>query len=88
MRINVARIVPLAVVVALTLTGTASAALSDQYGGSTSQKVGGTPSRITLIVSHDAVTSVQVAANVEHGGGTCALARGRPRSLTARSAGS
>ena len=67
------------VVTALALTGAltcvagASAAQATQYGGTTSQKVGGSPIRLTLTVSHGAVSNVQVAALVTKGATICAV---------------
>jgi len=66
-------------VAAMTVTGllafvaVASAAGSTSYGGTTSQKVGGSPLRLTLTVSHGAVSNVQVAATVTKGATTCTL---------------
>ena len=67
------------VVTALALTGAltcvagASAAQATQYGGTSSQKVGGSSVRLTLTVSHGAVSNVQVAALVTKGAAICAV---------------
>ena len=56
-----------------TFVATASAASSTAYGGTTSQKVGGSPIRLTLTVSHGAVSNIQTAALVTKGATTCAV---------------
>jgi hypothetical protein len=72
-------ILPRLAVAALTLTGlltfvtVASAASSTTYGGTTSQKQGGSPLRLTLTVSRGAVSNVQVAALVRTGAPICAV---------------
>ena len=63
----------LALTGALTFVAVASAAQATPYGGTTSQKVGGSPVRLTLTVSHGAVSNVQVAALVTKGATICAV---------------
>ncbi len=58
---------------ALVLASVALAATPGQYGGTTSQSVGGVRERIGFTVSHDAVAGVQVNAVVAKGGGDCAV---------------
>jgi hypothetical protein len=65
--------VVLAVAGVLALTGVAFAASSGQYGGTTSQKLGGTAFRITLNVSRDGVSEVQMQALVHQGAGICTI---------------
>ena len=57
----------------LVCVAVASAASSTTYGGSTSQKLGGSQLRLTLTVSHGAVSNVQVAALVTKGATPCAV---------------
>ncbi len=57
----------------LVLAAVALAATSGQYGGTTSQTVAGGGERISFIVSHGAVSSLQVNAIVAKGGGNCAV---------------
>lgn len=63
--------VALAVTGVLTYAAVASAAQSTTYGGTTSQKPGGSPVRLTLTVSHGAVSNVQVTALVTKGAPAC-----------------
>jgi hypothetical protein len=72
------RLVPGAVVIAgpLTLIAVAFAAQSSQYGGTTSQKVGGSPLRITLAVGRGAVSNVQLTALVTNGIAICSVDSG------------
>ncbi len=55
----------------LTFGAVASAAGSTSFGGTTSQKLGGTPLRLTLTVSHGAVSNVQLPAIINKGSATC-----------------
>jgi hypothetical protein len=75
MSIIARRLVPVAVAVTglLTFIAVAFAAQPSQYGGTTSQKLRGSPFRITLVASRGAVTNVQLTANVTKGIGVCAL---------------
>ncbi len=65
--------VGLAVTGVLTFVAVASAAQNTVYGGTTSQKQGGSALRLTLAVGHGAVSNVQVAALVTRGATTCAV---------------
>jgi hypothetical protein len=78
MSIVTRRLVPVAGALAglLTLVAVASAAQTSQYGGTTSQKVGGSPLRITLAVSRGAVGNVQLAALVSKGIALCSVDSG------------
>ena len=75
MSINARRLVPIALALAglLTFIAVAFAAQSSQYGGTTSQKLKGSPFRITLVASRGAVSNVQLTADVSKGIGVCAL---------------
>ncbi|MGO9975100.1 MAG: hypothetical protein ACLP01_20320 [Solirubrobacteraceae bacterium] len=73
MSIIAGRIVAFAAAGLLALAGVAVAAPSGQYGGPTSQKVGGSPLRITLTVAGGALAKVSVDAVVEQGGAACSL---------------
>jgi hypothetical protein len=70
------RLVPVTVALAglLTFIAVAFAAQPSQYGGTTSQKLSGTSSRITLAVSRGAVTDVQLTASVTKGIAICSIA--------------
>lgn len=72
MRITVRRVIALAAAGLVALVGVAFAAQSGQYDGPTSQKVGGSPLRISFNVSHGALSNVQLDAVVKKGGGVCA----------------
>ena len=67
------RIVALAAAGLLALAGVAVAAPSGQYGGPTSQKVGGSPLRIAVTVTRGALANVSVDAVLEQGGAACSL---------------
>src|SRR5271167_777108 len=73
MSIMARRIVALAATGLFTLTGVAVAAPSGQYGGPTSQKVGGSALRIAFTVGGGALANVRVEAIVEQGGAACSL---------------
>lgn len=73
MAIPVRRTLALAGAGLLALAGVAVAAQSGAYGGTTSQKQGGSAPRISLIVSRGAVSNVELAALVNQGGGVCAV---------------
>jgi hypothetical protein len=73
MSIIAGRTVALAVAGLLTLAGAEGAAPSGEYGGPTSQKVGGSALWITLTVADGALAKVNVDAIVDHGGTTCSL---------------
>jgi hypothetical protein len=57
----------------LTFIAVALAAQPSQFGGTTSQKQSGRPFRITLAVSHGALTNIQLTANVTKGITICSL---------------
>lgn len=69
------RLVPVAAVLTglLSCVAVAVAAQSSQYGGTTSQRVGGSPLRMTLAVSRGAVSNVQLTAITSNGGTVCKL---------------
>ncbi len=73
MSIIAGRIVSFAAAGSLALAGVAVAAPSGQYGGPTSQKLGGSALRITVTVAGGALTNVSVDALVEQGGAACSL---------------
>ncbi len=73
MSIIAGRIVALAAAGLLAAAGVAVAAPSGQFGGPTSQKVGGSALRITLTVDGGALANVSVDAVVEQGGAACSL---------------
>jgi hypothetical protein len=73
MSIVAGRTVALTAAGLLALAGTAVAAPSGEYGGLTSQKVGGDALRITLTVAGGALANVNVDAVVDHGGAACSL---------------
>jgi hypothetical protein len=73
MSIIAGRSVALALAGLLTLAGVEGAAPSGEYGGHTSQKVGGGALWITLTVADGALAKVNVDAIVDHGGATCSL---------------
>src|ERR1039457_322586 len=78
MSIIARRLVPVAVALAglLTFIAVAFAAQPSQYGGTTSQKVGGSPLRITVAVSRGAVNNVQLTALVTKGIAICSVDSG------------
>jgi hypothetical protein len=78
MSISARRLVPVAVALAglLTVIDVALAAQPSQYGGTTSQKVGGSALRITAAVSHGAVNRVQLIAVVSKGIAICSVDSG------------
>jgi hypothetical protein len=55
------------------LVGASVVARSGEYGGPTSQKVGGNALRISLTVAGGALANVNVDAVVDHGGAACSL---------------
>ncbi len=69
------RLVPIVVALTglLSFIAVAFAAQPTQYGGTTSQKLRGSPFRISLVVRRGAVSNVQLTANVTKGIGICAL---------------
>jgi hypothetical protein len=73
MSIIAGRTVALALAGLLTLAGVEGAAPSGEYGGPTSQKVGGSALWITLTVADGALAKVNVDAIVDQGGSTCSL---------------
>jgi hypothetical protein len=68
------RTITVGAVLALACAGIALAASATQYGGTTAQKVGKTPFRITLVVSHGKLTSVAVGALLKRGPASCSPA--------------
>src|ERR1022692_515483 len=78
MSIIARRLVPVAVALAgvLPFIAVAFAAQPSQYGGTTSQKVGSSPLRITLAVSRGAVNNVQLTALVTKGIAICSVDSG------------
>jgi hypothetical protein len=73
MSMSAGRTVALTTAGLLALASAAVASPSGEYGGPTSQKVGGSTLRITLVVAGGALTNVDVDAIVNHGGAACSL---------------
>lgn len=67
------RVLALGSIVMLVLVGVALAADQGQYGGTTSQKSGGVPMRISLVVSGGSVSNVQLQAFAHSGGALCTV---------------
>ena len=74
MSINAGRITALTAAGLLAFAGAAVVAAPGEYGGPTSQKVGGSALRIALSVAGGALADVSVDAVVDHGGAACSLA--------------
>jgi hypothetical protein len=69
----VRRVLALASTAVVVFAGVALAADAGQYGGTTSQRSGRVPLRISLVVGHGAVSNIQLQAYVKVGGGACSV---------------